>query len=37
MQVTEDGMSARDATEKGKGVDVVVVPNWKSKRRYVYS
>ena len=34
--VTEDGMSARDASEKGKGVDVVVVPSWKSKRRYIY-
>ena len=34
--VTEDSMSERDASEKGKGVDVVVVPSWKSKRRYVY-
>ena len=33
---TEDGMSGRDVSEKGKGVDVVVVPSWKSKRRYVY-
>ena len=35
--VTEDGMSARDANEEGKDVDVVVVPSWKGKRRYVYS
>ena len=34
--VTEDSMSERDASEKGKGVDVVVVPSWKCKRRYVH-